>query len=825
MSNKPKFDPTKPYEPADEVVGEKPKFDPALPFQAIESNQIEASAGNGAMPGGAELKGAGAGLASGLVAQGAAKLTRAAGGLKETLGRLSNEDMKYISDDVGRYNKAQELEGLLKGFQDNVQGLSNKRVARTGEFYQELGNTAKNLHQKGYDFASEAKLSAKGLPKISRNDLYKSVADVLADQGKVSVGGSVTDFTPEDKSNYVRSTVQSNAKPLNEITTQLDEVNTELTKLQSQGPNADLKRLTEMMAEKRNLKDKLLSMADQTHRDALSSVDSYTGIPESIVKQNAALQVKKLAPGYSLNDVMNIIGPDDKIDPERVAGRMGIISDLQMKPLEGGESTDTKFRKAISDKIKDDFRSNELYKEYDEKQTMSSKAIRAAEELEELGIKLDDQGNPVFSATTQNKISQWMDDPQKYAGEIERLEKALAEAQDLGITTPGSYQDIQALRSAENRFAAAGINPNSQTEDMEFTRSNQKKFLQDVTSGQGSEFDNIKKAFTEDARLQGIPENEIEKVFAKTVEDVNLGRIKGISKGTDLSNAFQMRARGKAAALPLAIGAMIGGGSGAAGGGGLGAGIGTLAGGFSTHYAIEKYGTQIQEALAKAQGSTFGKGANKLINTLADTKLLPGLGLVVGGVMGAKEAQAAGLSPVEQGIAAAGDAISPIPFSSTTQGILAARALPESQIPELDSLAVDLTGKPEPNQREQDAFMSGFTKPLRELSSSAGGMAVDGLEAMGTAKSNVARSRMEQNLNAFRQLRRGDKSAVVGPEEMNPDQLNALSQEFQAMGGGAAGFAENLAKAARAEDEDARNRILHGLSQQTGFRALMNRRN
>ena len=264
--------------------------------------------------------------------------------------------------------------------------------------------------------------------------------------------------------------------------------------------------------------------------------------------------------------------------------------------------------------------------------------------------------------------------------------------------------------------------------------------------------------------------------------------------------------------------------TGAATGAGVGGPVGFL-GGLASGIGADIYGSRAQEAIALAKG---GEGLGGAVLKIG--KELPLIGLGLGGIVGAASANAAGFSPEQTAALATAEAANPVPFTDVVEAAKSVRDIPTEQLKSASETGIGFIpgGMPAQAAMVSGEALKGFTKPLRDL----GGLAVEGLESAGTSRANDARSRMEQNLNAFRQLKQNNipvtnqlnefKSPV---QAFQKDDLNNLAQEFRAMGGGAEGFAENLEKAARAEDEDARNRIIHGLSQQPGFRALMNRRN
>jgi hypothetical protein len=209
---------------------------------------------------------------------------------------------------------------------------------------------------------------------------------------------------------------------------------------------------------------------------------------------------------------------------------------------------------------------------------------------------------------------------------------------------------------------------------------------------------------------------------------------------------------------------------------------------------------------------------------------LPWVGGLIGLGVGASNASAAGFDPAEAAAIGIAEGLNPVPFTDVTEAAKAVRDIPAEQLKSASETGIGFIpgGMPAQAAMVSGEALKGFTKPLRDL----GGMAAEWLDSIGTSKSNDARSRMEQNMNTYRQLKKNSIPVTNRSSEFNSpvqafqkDDLNNLAQEFRAMGGGAEGFAENLEKAARAEDEDARNRIIHGLSQQPGFRALMNRRN
>jgi hypothetical protein len=762
--------------------------------------------------------------------------------ITETLGRLDSNQLDYIE----KYPKYDEglssLEKILGEFKDLDKGIKDQRMSRTSDLMSQLGKTAEEVHSKSYQLADEAKKSLRGLPQVPAKTLYQSVASALTGD---KVDGALIKITPEEKAAKYQSILQQKSQPLEKMGNRIQGIDKEISTLQNEvatvQPESDLrthietrKRLEQKLLEKKALETQLEQAGRQIIVDAKNQTEAASGIPEVLRKISPDLADKKLSPGYSLDKVMSTIGDQEMVDPDRVGGRLGIIKQLEntLPPiLQGSEDPKIKLAKAVTNQLKKDFSENPIYSEYAAKQEAASKAVDAESRLKKLGIELDNKGKPVFSATAKTKVSNWLDDPEKYAGELERLEEALQDAKELNVSVPDSYEDIKKLRETENRFAAAGIKPNTHTGELTFSTSDQQKFVKNLLSGKGDEYNNIVEAVKEAARLQGVPESELDTVVKYVTDQVNAANIKDIVKGGELSNSFAMKSRGKfAGALPGIVGAALGAGAGGAGAGGTGATLGAAGGGVLAHYGVEKYGTQLQEAIAKAKGSKVAQALGSAVDFVADSKSIPFVGAALGAGMGVQSAQAAGFDPQEAAAIGVAEGLNPVPFTDVTEAAKAVRDIPQEELQKASGEVQSYSpgGMPAQAAMVSGEALKGFTKPLRDL----GGLAVEGLESAGTSRANDARSRMEQNLNAFRQLKQNNipvtnqlnefKSPV---QAFQKDDLNNLAQEFRAMGGGAEGFAENLEKAARAEDEDARNRIIHGLSQQPGFRALMNRRN
>lgn len=785
--------------------------------------------------------GTGAGAATGYVAKETARLGKKAYDAvtpSELMGRLNKDQMDFISSDVNRWKNPENigLENLYNEYKGLVSDIKNQRNAKVSELEAGLGDTSKQVNEKSYELAKTAKKSLQGLPPVPTSQLHKSVGDALLSGSDYATAGAVLSSTPEEFEKEVRQVMNSSAKKFEPISGQIQNLNQEILDLEEKSgfltPDSNLdqhlkirKELEAKQAQKLAKEQELGNLLNTVKADARKQVEKSHGIPDSLVKSNPGLKNKKLAPGYSLDNVMSLIGSDPAISPERVGGRLGIIKQLQdglPGELTGDESTGTKFSKSVSDSIRKNFVEDPTYQEYAENQAASSKAIKTQEQLEALGIKLDGQGNPVMSSSARGNISRWLDDPEKYAPELRRLEDALANARDIGATVPESFDDIKPLMAAENQFAAVGVRPNTQTGKLEFPESKRENFVEALTSGKNTdEAANVIESIKSAARLQGVPESELDTVVKYVQEQAKIGEIRGIIDESRIPGYIATKSRGALAkSFPALVGSMVGAGAGGAGGGTAGAGIGAVAGGVGSNYLIEKYGTDLQRMLAEFKGSKFAQKSGDFVNALGKSKALPVVGGLIGALTAGSDAQAAGYSPEGVAAVSAAEAVNPLPFTDVFQATEAVKNIPEETLQNASGSAQNYTpgGMPAQAAIVSGEALKGFTKPLRDI----GGLAAEGLDNAGTARSNDARSRMEQNLNAFKQLR-SDKSALVSPEKMSPDQLNQLAEQFKSMTGGGQGFANDLMKAARATDEDAKNRIMHGLTQQPAFRQMMER--
>lgn len=202
-----------------------------------------------------------------------------------------------------------------------------------------------------------------------------------------------------------------------------------------------------------------------------------------------------------------------------------------------------------------------------------------------------------------------------------------------------------------------------------------------------------------------------------------------------------------------------------------------------------------RELIGEKAPAVLAKGADALgaiAKSPVAKKLIPGAGLLLGGMAGANAAEEAGLSPSETAAVSAGEAVNPVPFTDVTKGYVA--------------------GKEEYNK-------SG--SPIKAAGAAVQGYASPGTQALdsfGKSQSNDARSRMAQNMGAKPE----EKKQLLDFTQTTPEELENLATMLNTKGGSAALYSGPLTKAAQADDRQ-RSAILYGLYQQPAFRSLLKR--
>lgn len=236
--------------------------------------------------------------------------------------------------------------------------------------------------------------------------------------------------------------------------------------------------------------------------------------------------------------------------------------------------------------------------------------------------------------------------------------------------------------------------------------------------------------------------------------------------------------------------------------------IGTVA-----KFGKDNFGTKLQEQIALAKGNSFAKGA---------FKNAPGILGAAGALAGAGLAQAAGdIDSTEAGVLAATDIVNPLPLD-TTGGYVAGKKAFNDNVNEqkmtqeyFDGGEVNLK---DPWKAALSEGASAAVQPIKDIGNS--------IEQAGTERSMDARSRMEQNMNAFQSLKAKKKEENKKPDFKGFQKISTMDLQglAQMLGGSessaAQSYAAPLEKAANAQDERTKNAVLWGLYQQPAFRQI-----
>lgn len=196
--------------------------------------------------------------------------------------------------------------------------------------------------------------------------------------------------------------------------------------------------------------------------------------------------------------------------------------------------------------------------------------------------------------------------------------------------------------------------------------------------------------------------------------------------------------------------------------------------------------------------------ASRLADNLAQFKglagkALPGVLGAVGGLAGATMAAEAGeITPGEAAVLAPIEALNPTPLDA-----VGAYAAGKKEYQESGSIpATALAGA------------QGAVQPMIDLAR----ITPQVVEALGTEKSLLARERMEQNMQAFKELKKPFKPTA--PSHSMED-IQATHDWFKASTDPVAQtYAGPLEKAANSQDERTRAAVMFGLEQQPAFREL-----
>jgi hypothetical protein len=327
-----------------------------------------------------------------------------------------------------------------------------------------------------------------------------------------------------------------------------------------------------------------------------------------------------------------------------------------------------------------------------------------------------------------------------------------------------------------------------------------------------------------DAETAGVlPQGSAQKFFETGDSTVIKQMVQDSSKLTEATGKRLIKGGAK-----VGVGAAVGGGLAGNTGAAVGAGVGALS---------EMYGSKLQEMIALAKAAEDSK-------LMKLGRYLPGtLGTIGALAGGAAAANAGDLTPAEASLATAAEIANPLPMTDVIQGSIDAKKAAneaqsqlgdrdvtfEAEMAQYGDLGANpaqtiLTANPVEAAR-QKGFLKGFVSPFPVVGKMVGEGVEQLTDSFGKEQSNDARSRMEQNMKAFDQLK-NDKNEVLKSGEAlkqaTPEQLMELSQSFKEIKG-ADNFVAPLENAAQASTEEEKKARLFGLYQQPAFRQLINR--
>ncbi len=219
-------------------------------------------------------------------------------------------------------------------------------------------------------------------------------------------------------------------------------------------------------------------------------------------------------------------------------------------------------------------------------------------------------------------------------------------------------------------------------------------------------------------------------------------------------------------------------------------------------------GTKMQEALALYKSSKLGNGIKAL-----GKYGLPLVGGLAGGMAAANAADSGELSPSQAILAGGAETLNPLPLTDAVQGAVEANKAYDDVTDEI-KLSQEYWDAPgdinsvKPALAAVAAGAKGYTAP-----------AVESLDKFGTERSNDARARMEQNMNARAPKAEKPHEEFKSFVEQRPEQIQELAQLFSG-DEKTASFVAPLEKAAQADDRT-RSAVLFGLYQQPAFRQAM----
>jgi hypothetical protein len=772
-------------------------------------------------------KGLGGGLVGGATGAGIGLgLNKAADFGLGIAGELTKEQTDFISQDPKRYTDSRYLEELKDQWRNLGQDVSETSRGAADHYNNNLRKVTKDVNEASYKLAEQAKASLKTEAPMPKNTFYEGIGE-----GLLKSDGALSPITPEVKKEFFNqnfeipfATEKENLK-LQEVNKRVDYLKANAAEMENfKGTDVYSKFQNDLKVAEKNLADEVNKIKERVAKDAVGKYKASTGIPEELRNAVPGLEDKMLDNKTYKKMVDNAVGmannPMKTLDAETVGAKFGLVPTLRegVDFDKAGASTVNDFAENLSESVRG--KAGELYPTYDENMKASSRAIGAKESLDASGVKIGEDGIESLTNPSATKIRKVLANPELFPDEYKQLQRAIDSTREFSQSQPLDFvqERLSQADRIQGEMKEMGLKFNPKTDAVDLKGDVDKKLVNLANMPQDNrDVEKLQKLIDEARTIGSDPSMKSGKDF---LEEVKASDIKNTVKEAGTFKSIDKKRAVKGLTKATILGG-LGYKEGGVGGGLVGAGIGT---------AAELYGTKLQE-LASIYGSTPVKDLDtfdpktktgKVLNAVTPDivrnaklgkvakSIMPGFLGVGGAMLGASAAAQAGeLTPGEAAVAGTFEAINPIPLTDIVQGTVDAKKAYK------DTGSVVDAGI---------AGAKGFVSPVPAVAE----LAKEGIDYLGTQKSNQARSGMDeryQKLDSF--LKKSDNNEVLQSgknlRQATPEQLMELTQSFKEIKG-ADNFVAPLENAAQAKTDEERQARLFGLYQQPAFRQLLKKK-
>lgn len=729
------------------------------------------------------------------------------------LGDLKKPEMEFITANPETYKNADSMQNLMDQWKNLAQDVSTTTKGASAHYDNNLRKITQDVNQASYDLPEQAKASLVNEAPMPKTNYYQGIAEGLKQSQ-----GALSPVTPEARKEFFEKNFEV---PFNmeKERFNLTEANKRLEYLKSNAEAMETFKGTEVYNKFQNdvkiaqseVDNQLNKIKQNVSQSAIEKYRKELGVPEEISKLDPAFENMRLEPEYrkmASAAVAKASDPLANLTATKVGDNGGLVQLLRESANydnKGGVGPIDRMATNIAEGVVG--QAKELYPNYKAGQEAGSRAIKSKEALGKAGVKIGEEGIENLSKSSSDKIYKTLANPELYPDEFKQLQGAIDSTREFTQSQPLDFvqQRLAQADKLEKNMEQLGVkvDPNSNVE----LRNNATNKLTALAAN--PQLDDAKKLTSTIDEARTISSNPNMKPGQEFLNELNAAKIK---EGVNVSGAisdptmYKIAQAGTKAGVGGFLGNQVGGSTGMA----LGA-----AGGL----AADVYGTKLQEMYALKKAGKLGKAASAI------NSAMPGILGGAGALIGATAAANAGeITPEEAGVVAGVEAFNPIPATDTVQAYIDAKKEYKRSGDPASALADGIKGFVSPipvlanmaNDAAPDIARAVLDAPDKIVPA-----AFKTVDKFGTAQSNDARARMEQNMKAkSNPVLESGKSL----KQATPEQLMELSQSFKEIKG-ADNFVAPLENAANASSEEEKKARLFGLYQQPAFRQLINKGN